>query len=445
MAGNSTKAMLLSYAATVLLQSELPVPLGELFPAFKTPIGFKTLSMRDQRAIVNVLIEKGMIVSRKFHNIEFFEANIKSDALYSTSIPFNEIETHANELFGISGHEMKRNRYNAISAEREGKVHVVARALLKLISQTSPQTRNALFVAIKGKKFQERAAWTPNWQISFLERLEAIGAIKSIPGTPVTYEVSDHMLLRSISDGTAFGPNCLQSLLWPDEPCTYDHSKLHIHKNPTLDEVTKSLGEAVLNESQIGSSKIEDNEPKLSSVTLNALVSKPAQIDLEKLPEADPMLPILRLLNEQATSILGLTDLVVALAKSVSNASSQNLAIMDSISFVKSVISTVGNAVIKTEDSLGVQDQIMGGIRKRLSDLEKSSKENKETLDACYKLLKNPSPKTDSTEILNALRKEFVGAKSKKAMLPALLKKLDSTCEELGALHELTLDSLPKN
>lgn len=449
MPGLEARRWIIAYAATVLAQSELPMTLDEIFPAYGGPRGPRTIGRKLQRSVVDAMMKKGYVSSRRICGVEMYEKS-NSGGLWSVAILEDEIGEVA-DTFGTSEAEMRNRRYAAKEAERKGKMDVSVGVLKKLLSVPEPQSRSSLFKARRGDKFEERAAWTPTWQVPLMDALVKVGAVRA-SGSPVVYEAADRELLRRIYEWKEKGPNCLMTLLFPDSPCDMDHA---LPESAPLDTP----------EVQLEIEPVRDPEPDGDPESAEAEAEAPPDQTPASAPEAGAQSAVLSVLDSitgmlgaQAKSHSMVLSTLLELAKTVKGLS-------DIVDELKDGVASAEEAAIEMQrkhEAAGLETSALGhqlnSVRKRLADLDKSASAEALASSSRHDFVKKavselaaaiasshhqPSrPDTPVLEAIASLRTEVASRTARPRTSAALLKRLSDTADDLGALRDLALDSM---
>lgn len=428
MPGKDAQRWIISYAAIVLTSSELPVPLEEIFLPAMGPNGPKSLGRKFQRAIMDRMLRRGYVSVRRINGVDHYEIGSAYHD-FILSLPTRDEIPELENALGISVESIVQKRHSAKVSERRGKATVALNALKKILSSQAPQTRNALFKPHKGDKWEERAAWTPTWQISFLNAAVAVGAVVAVPGNPTKYEVGDRQLLTDIVNGKSVGPTCLITMLWPEEPCTVDHSKGDI-----MEDVARSVKKPSIRSDSVGdgpgSSKPMDSvEPgeKTESVKPDGVELKPPSGVSESDPVLVTLTSVLKLLKSQSSSHELVLAGMTAMAQRVS-------ALTDEIKGLKDA---PGYASIRSE---------LASLKKRIGFIEEGQRSVRDAiaeLRAALAKSASVSGPDDTARALEALRSDVAKA-LRTAKRSSILERLESVAGDIEALRDLALDSISK-
>lgn len=493
MPGLDTRRWLICYAATVLIQSELPVPLEELFPAYTNAAGnTRVLGRKMQRAIVDGMVKNRYAEVKKIDGVDHYVVGSCSHKLYSIAVAEDEVGDMA-EVFGMSEGEMRMMRYSSKEAERRAKILLAIRAIKKLIAAKKPLARTDLMLPRKGDKFEHRAAWTITWQTPFLMGLVDAGFIKCNPGKPATWEAVNIPELEKLAAG--LGNPCLRTLIWPDDPCPIDHSqepeKAHYidaspasqPELPSTEEVPEGMVMVKVptehvsavkqmvaehQEQVAAEEKVEQLEHQLEVVTKTVDVHKAAREVLKEQSEPDTQLATIELLMKVMDCLQSHTKSHTLILDAFSKMTTAVAELKEKVEDLTGEVNTAEDAAIQMQkkqeeahEEFANYGNQLSQIRKRLSDLEKSvndanaaSSRHQETVkkgvaEVAAQLAQYVPEKTDLDPLVQAiegLRAEVsrVASKPQRPKLPrALLDKLNSAVDELGAVRDLALDVMP--
>ncbi len=253
---------LLGYAAGELLRAEGPLREKQLFPPDPYVYGIGTISAYARLFILNTMIQS-KVVER---------VNRRGDALYmATNTAFLAAYAVPKEDPEWSDVENKLGVMKSRSLERKARLEVATRAIHRLILAEGWSVRNALFIAKRGDRYREKAAYDPVWQRAMLLELESLDLVETQTGRDghvQLWKATDKAELQRILDGE--GHPCIYEMLWPEEECTLQHGKSHPVEVPEADpgdvaQAPQSLAEVGVNEDAKAERLMVDEDPANAS------------------------------------------------------------------------------------------------------------------------------------------------------------------------------------
>lgn len=423
MASREFQVAMVAYAARIMLEASRPLTMDEIFPEDGSIFGQK-LSRSLQKLILNNMFKDGLISEWRKNGIVRWEVRdepkLQSIAAgCPPSVPEDE----------------ENMPYHGKEAEKRARIAVAIRALKRLMAADASsdtarvQPKATLFIAKKGDKHQQKQVWDKSWQGPFLDRIVDQGSLEKLDDSGLTvYRIYNKKYVQAVIDNTA--RPCIETLLWPDTPCTIDHTK-------PPQEVVKALGDASQVELEPAQSEPEieesEDEPEPAQVVTQAVVEAVgtvAEAIIEPKPEPEKIdgeerLKILEAIETlmgcyesmsgnvlaQSEGMKKLSSLVIKTSQEIEHLHSK----MDKLHEENTTLRKVGerhqvsldsivDIVQELSKSLDPNESSISSIRKRLSEIEKLATEHKSSLEASNKLLRTGLGEAASSMVAQAAK-----------------------------------------
>jgi len=408
-------------AARILLDADRPLSMDEVFPAYlEKAYGIKMNRQIIRRAI-RVMMDRDEVIEVKDGNSIRFRINPdKSFALREFAAPPEALSEQEVET-------MRRGMtYHKNTEEIRARVFIALRALKRLAAAPNGMSRNTIFIAQKGNKFQERAVWNNGWQIPFLEELEARKVIVADEAEGIKlYIAQDRDFLVKVAEWK--GEVCVYTLLWPDNPCTVDHSK------PENAEVHKA--HKVQSDSDDEPEQESDGEVITSAPTLEPPKPRPTREDYEKdrilliLDAQAQMIKVLDRLSYDIAQLVARTE-EIATSNEANNQARIHLSkevgkLSKELSHIDSSLSS---SVGKLQTKVDNLDQSIAGVKKSVESHVSVVREVAADIAAAM-----ASSSSKVIGEVNRLREDY----KFQVKVPAIMSRISSFQEELTKLKSL--------
>ncbi len=331
--------------------------------------------------------------------------------------------------------------YNAKEWEKHSRVQVAARAIQRLLASCSPETcivkfaagpSAQLFIAKKGDKHQKRQVMNKSWQTAFLTELEKHGALKSsVDNGAQSYSLNKSML-ENIKNGT--GSLCIHTVLWPDIPCTFDHTAA---AETVTDKPTGLEQEILEGRLEILEERKQEISKQLASAeTEQAEISEKLEAAKKTEAEGVPEVPVKEEMSvgtEEALKGLydlctNISDLLIVHGKThdlflkgltkiagefehihskVDKLHDENVHLRRESEANTKSLEGMFSLLKELQTQINPDDTVVGAVKKRLTELEKLATEHRDLLDAGNKFLKNSMTESAKT-MVDAAAKAFI-------------------------------------
>jgi hypothetical protein len=418
------------YAARSILNADRPLARHEIFP--KEGIFAGSLSKSWQNRILEWFVKDGHVTERKRNGVLLYEARNKA-ALADTARACPPIEEEEEEA------PMRTAGYNKQEWDKWARVTVALRALKRLLASHQSdgdsakwQPRTTLFIAKKGDKFQQRAVMDPSWQKAFLNECVDNGVlkIKDEVGIPL-YGIKSFARVTGIIEQNS--ELCVHTLLWPDTPCTIDHTRLQNdeEEEESEEETEESEEEAGEDEDdKPDEDKVEEKIPEAA-----AQPQFPAQVPTvephkpetdeesnDKMGESNEALAaILDLVTSVADNQSAVTRTIEAnnqlqrrllgelehLHSKLDKIHDENVHLRKEHEEMGETLESMQEQLSKVAKAISPEESSINAIRKRLGELEKLSKDHADALHSSNQLMKGSLAEA-ATAMVNAAAKAFI-------------------------------------
>ena len=424
MASRDFQIAILAQAARNLLEASIPIGLNEIFVDDGMMYGQK-LSRSMQKVLMDKLYRDGVVSERSHNNPKWEAKNI--GRLIALAIGCPPTVSGDEEMYHYLGKE----------AEKRARVAVAIRALKRLVaSDEHPETASSmpartLFVAKKGDKHQQKQVWNKNWQESFLDQIVKQGSlVRTDEGDGlITYSINNKDYIQAVIDNRA--KPCVETLLWPENPCPIDH----VSHPP---DVKAILGEAMEESKSEPETKGEDPLTKVKQEVKAILDTVPKEERAETLKEAiktaekeafaadgDEEISVKEALNTLLDIFHSVSDAVMTQGKcmdtqvklstklvqevdhlhsKMDKIHEENMTLRGDLSSSRVTIDSILGLVTSINKTLDPSDSSLNAIRKRLGDIEKIASEHKVSLEASNKLLKTGLAEAASSMVTQAAK-----------------------------------------
>ena len=446
------QAALLSNAARKILEADHPLSLEEIFPDNGRAYG-KKFSRTLLRNIIQRLVQNSVATERKGGSVVRYELRDRARLEELAAVCPPDVQEEEQPMGRVRA-------YNAKEWERYARISVATRALKRLVaadkstSTSQFQPRTTLFIAQKGDKYQEKQVWDKRWQDAFLKKLEKLGALTSnADHNLAVYCIANQKLVQDIIENK--NTPCIHDLLWPDEPCTIDHTQI-------AEDAAQALGlESDTELEDEEADEEEESEPEPAPEP-EVPVVKETVVELPKLEKTAPKVIKTTKEDEDISSkgalgtvcelITSLSENVLVLSKAASTTNSllvkmngevdhlhskmdklheENVQLRKEQDKMKAVLTDVGAAADELLKMLDPEDSSINAVRKRLGDIEKLAASHKELLEGNSKLIK-----TGLAEAANAMVTEAAKVFIKEDHTEVLTK--------IAAVEENVIDTTSK-